>query len=112
MSEVRFLTREIGSLAKPSWRVKTFAGRPLEESDFAEAERWGRKLEVNEHERLVEGLREQTLGRQEIDDWAARYALCLLERTGLDVVYDGEQRRTEMYDHVAAFATGFERRGT
>jgi 5-methyltetrahydropteroyltriglutamate--homocysteine methyltransferase len=112
MSDVRFLTREIGSLGKPSWRVKTFAGRPVEEADIAEAERWGARLGVTEHEQLVEGLRGSSLSRDEIDDWAAIYAIKLLEKVGLDVVYDGEQRRTEMYDHVAAFARGFEPRGT
>jgi 5-methyltetrahydropteroyltriglutamate--homocysteine methyltransferase len=112
VSQVRLLTREIGSLAKPPWRVKAFAGRPLEPSDLAEAERWGRKLEVDGHDELVEGLRTGSLTREQIDDWAAIYGLRLLERAGLDVVYDGEQRRTEMYDHVAAFARGFEARGT
>ena len=112
MSEVRLLTREIGSLAKPSWRVKTFAGRPLEEADIAEAERWGSRLEVEAHDELVEGLRAGSLSPGQIDDWAAIYAIRLLERVGLDVVYDGEQKRTEMYDHVAAFAHGFEPRGT
>jgi len=112
MSDVRFLTREIGSLGKPSWRVKTFAGRPLEERDLEEAERWGERLEVDGHEELVEGLRAGSLSREQVDDWAAIYALRLLERAGVDVVYDGEQRRTEMYDHVAAFARGFETRGT
>ena len=112
MSDVRFLTREIGSLAKPSWRVKTFGGRPLEEADIAEAERWGARLGIADHEQLVEGLRSGSLSRDEIDDWAAIYAIRLLESVGLDVVYDGEQRRTEMYDHVAAFARGFEPRGT
>jgi 5-methyltetrahydropteroyltriglutamate--homocysteine methyltransferase len=111
-SDVRFPTREIGSLAKPSWRVKPFAGRPLEEGDIAEAERWGERLEVDGFERLVEHLRQDGLDLPEIDDWAARYALRLLEQAGLDVVYDGEQRRTEMYDHVAGFARGFEERGT
>ena len=113
-SDVRFLTREIGSLGKPPWRVKTFAGRPLEDGDFAEAERWGARLEVDGYERLVELLRRGSFGAtelSEIDDWAARYALALLERAGLDVVYDGEQRRTEMYDHVARHARGFEERG-
>jgi 5-methyltetrahydropteroyltriglutamate--homocysteine methyltransferase len=112
MSEVRLLTREIGSLAKPSWRVKTFAGRPLEEADIAEAQRWGSRLEVEAHDELVDGLRAGRLPPGQIDDWAAIYAIRLLERVGLDVVYDGEQRRTEMYDHVAAFAHGFEPRGT
>jgi 5-methyltetrahydropteroyltriglutamate--homocysteine methyltransferase len=112
MSHVKFLTREIGSLGKPSWRVKAFAGRPLEDVDFAEAERWGARLDVDGHEQLVEGLRSGSLSREQVDDWAAIYAIRLLERVGLDVVYDGEQRRTEMYDHVAAFARGFEQRGT
>jgi 5-methyltetrahydropteroyltriglutamate--homocysteine methyltransferase len=109
---VRFVTREIGSLAKPPWRVKSFAGRPLGEEDFAEAERWGGRLDVEGHEELVEGLRAGSLTLSQIDDWAATYAIRLLERAGLDVVYDGEQRRTEMYDHVAAHARGFEPRGT
>jgi 5-methyltetrahydropteroyltriglutamate--homocysteine methyltransferase len=112
MSEVRLLTREIGSLAKPSWRVKTFAGRPLEEDDFVEADRWGRRLEIDRHEELVEGLRRGNLTREQVDEWAATYGIRLLEKVGLDAVYDGEQRRTEMYDHVAAFAHGFEPRGT
>jgi 5-methyltetrahydropteroyltriglutamate--homocysteine methyltransferase len=109
---VRFVTREIGSLAKPSWRVKAFAERPLGEDDIAEAERWGRRLEVDGYEGLVEGLRAGNLNLSEIDDWAAVYAIRLLERAGLDIVYDGEQRRTEMYDHVAAHARGFQPRGT
>jgi 5-methyltetrahydropteroyltriglutamate--homocysteine methyltransferase len=92
--------------------VKTFAGRPLEESDLAEAERWGKRLEVDAYESFVERLRSDEPDLAEIDDWAARYALRLLEKAGLDVVYDGEQRRTEMYDHVAAHAQGFEARGT
>ena len=109
---VRFLTREIGSLAKPPWRVKSFAERPLEDEDVAEAERWGKRLEVEGHDELVEGLRAGSLTLSQIDDWAATYAIQLLEKAGLDVVYDGEQRRTEMYDHVAAHARGFEPRGT
>lgn len=108
---VKFLTREIGSLGKPSWRVKTFAGRALEEGDFDEAARWGKRLEVDGHEELVEGLRQGSLSREQVDDWAAVYAIRLQEKVGLDVVYDGEQKRTEMYDHVAAFAKGFEPRG-
>ena len=112
---VSFTTREIGSLAKPSWRVKTFAGRPLDERDYEEAERWGRRLDLDGYSELVELLRRGDFGAErlrEIDDWAVRLAIRLLEQAGLDVVYDGEQRRTEMYDHVAAFAQGFEQRGT
>ena len=43
MRRIRFVTREIGSLAKPGWRVKAIAGRPLEESDIEEAQKWGER---------------------------------------------------------------------
>src|ERR1041385_826744 len=115
MTDVKFETREIGSLAKPPWRVKAFAGRPIEEGDVAEAERWAQKLDLEGTDELVETLRRGEVGHDElrlIDDWSSRYGLALLERAGLDVVYDGEQRRTDMYDHVIRHARGFEQRGT
>ena len=36
----------------------------------------------------------------------------LEESAGLDVVYDGEQQRTEMYDWAVSHTNGFERRGS
>jgi 5-methyltetrahydropteroyltriglutamate--homocysteine methyltransferase len=115
MSELRFLTHEIGSLAKPSWFVKARAHRPLDGSDVAEAERWGAKLGVEGYEGLVELLRRGEFGERELDElgaFASRYAIALLERAGLDVVYDGEQQRTEMYAWAVEHANGFEERGT
>lgn len=115
MTGVSFSTREIGSLAKPAWRVKALAGRPLDEHDLAEAERWGCRLKLGDHDELLSLLRRGDLdaaGRARVVDWSARYALALLERAGLDVVYDGEQRRSEMYDHAVRHATGFESRGS
>jgi 5-methyltetrahydropteroyltriglutamate--homocysteine methyltransferase len=112
---VRFRTREIGSLAKPAWRVKALAGRPLDEADVADAERWGRRLELGDHDRLLALLRREHLdaaARAAVVDWSARYGIALLERAGLDVVYDGEQRRSEMYDHAVRQASGFAARGS
>src|SRR5215217_199007 len=115
MSEIRFVTREIGSLAKPSWRVKAIAGRRVEESDVEAAREWGIRLGVDPEE-LAEILRkgEEFTNEEkvEIQDYAALYGIRLLENAGLDVVYDGEQRRSEMYDHAVRHATGFETRGT
>ena len=115
MTEIRFVTREIGSLAKPGWRVKAIAGRPVEERDVEEARRWGERLGVDpealaEILRRGEGFTEDE--RAGIQDYAALYAIRLLESAGLDVVYDGEQRRSEMYDHAVRHARGFETRGT
>src|SRR3712207_1490505 len=116
MTEFRFLTREIGSLAKPGWRVKSLAGRRVEEGDVEEARKWGERLGVERVENLTEMLRKgegfTDKEKREMNDFAALYGIRLLERAGLDVVYDAEQRRSEMYDHVVRHAKGFETRGT
>jgi 5-methyltetrahydropteroyltriglutamate--homocysteine methyltransferase len=110
--KLRLLTHEIGSLAKPPWLVKASAGRPLEEEDIEHARRWGERLDVSGYEQLVESLRNPAPDAEELGRWSSRYALRLLESAGLDVVYDGEQQRTEMYAWAVAHANGFEPRGT
>jgi 5-methyltetrahydropteroyltriglutamate--homocysteine methyltransferase len=115
MTEIRFVTREIGSLAKPGWRVKAIAGRPVEEKDVEEAREWGRRLGIDSGE-LAEILRKgggfTSEEQVKIQDFAALYGIRILEHAGLDVVYDGEQRRSEMYDHAVRHTKGFETRGT
>ena len=109
------LTHELGSLAKPNWRVKAIAGRPIEEADLEDARRWGKKLGVDGHEELVELLQRDRLDEQakiEVKRWSSRYGVRLLETVGLDVVYDGEQQRSEMYAWAIAHANGFEPRGS
>jgi 5-methyltetrahydropteroyltriglutamate--homocysteine methyltransferase len=107
-----FLTHEIGSLAKPPWLVKTNSGRPLTDADLEHAGTWGRRLEVPDYEELIELLRRDERDADEVARWASRYALRLQESTGLEVVWDGEQQRTEMYAWAIAHANGFEPRGT
>jgi 5-methyltetrahydropteroyltriglutamate--homocysteine methyltransferase len=95
--------------------VKAIVGRPVEERDVGEAQAWGERLGID-HEELAEILRksEGFTGeeQQKIQDFASLYGIRLLEHAGLDVVYDGEQRRSEMYDHAVRHAKGFETRGT
>jgi 5-methyltetrahydropteroyltriglutamate--homocysteine methyltransferase len=112
VTDVRFLTHEIGSLAKPPWLVKTSAGRPLQDSDVEHAERWGKKVGVPGYEQLVELLHRPERDADEIARWSSRYALRLLESAGVEVVYDGEQQRSEMYAWAIAHSNGFEERGT
>ena len=109
------LTHEVGSLDKPGWRVKAYAGQPLTEKDFDEARSWGERLTVPEYEKLLDLLHHAPFGKEqkaEIQRWSSLYALRLEESAGLDVVYDGEQQRTEMYDWAVAHTNGFERRGS
>src|SRR5438045_4801718 len=109
------LTHEVGSLDKPGWRVKASAGKPLDAKDLEEARSWGERLQVPEYERLLDLLRHAPFTKEqraELQRWSSLYAVRLEESAGLDVVYDGEQQRTEMYDWAVSHANGFERRGS
>jgi 5-methyltetrahydropteroyltriglutamate--homocysteine methyltransferase len=114
VTDIRLLTHEVGSLAKPPWLVKPSAGRPLEPQDVDHARGWGERLSVDGHEELVD-LLERGPATEDVDEiarWSSRYALRLQEQAGLDVVWDGEQLRTEMYAWAIAHSEGFEPRGT
>lgn len=109
------LTHEIGSLAKPRWRVRAVAGLPVDAADVEDARIWGERLGVPGHESLLELLTQHPLppeGRDEVRQWSSWYATALFESAGLDVVYDGEQRRSEMYGWAVEHADGFETRGS
>jgi 5-methyltetrahydropteroyltriglutamate--homocysteine methyltransferase len=110
------LTHEIGSLDKPGWRVKAYAGRALEEKDLDEARTWGGRLGVPRYEDLLDLLGQAPItGKEQKDQvkkWSSRYGLRLEESAGLDVVYDGEQQRSEMYAWAIAHAGGFDWRGS
>lgn len=106
-----FLTHEIGSLAKPNWRVRALAGKPLTAADFEAAESWGKRLDLD-YAPLLDLLRKVSGAglshdeRREIIHWSSRYAVRLLEKAGLDLVYDGEQFRTEMYEYPVKHIRG------
>ena len=109
------LTHDVGSLDKPGWRVKAYAGQPLSDADIEEARAWGERLEVPDYPKLLELLRQAPLNKEQKADlqrWSSLYAVRMLESAGLDVVYDGEQQRSEMYDWAVHHANGFERRGS
>ena len=109
------LTHEVGSLDKPGWRVKAYAGKPLDDKDLEEARTWGERLQVPEYKRLIDLLQHAPFTKDqkaELQRWSSLYAVRLEESAGLDVVYDGEQQRTEMYDWAVSHTNGFERRGS
>ncbi|MEM3730220.1 MAG: hypothetical protein QW667_04605 [Candidatus Bathyarchaeia archaeon] len=109
MHDKLFPTQEIGSLAKPAWRVKGYRGEELSDKELAEAEHWGRKLKVENFEAFLNLLREKDSPekRRAILEWAAKYAIRFFEAAGLDIIFDGEQWRSEMYEHVLKSASGF-----
>lgn len=112
------LTQEVGSLAKPSWRVQPLNGQPITDAHIGEAAVWGERLGFDPDEAtawLIAGQSQEggldVETRAGIQLLAARYAVRLQEAAGLDILYDGEQYRPEMYQSLIEQALGFEPRG-
>jgi 5-methyltetrahydropteroyltriglutamate--homocysteine methyltransferase len=82
--------------------------RPIEE-DIKEVEYWGKILGIENYIKLSTLLHEpdSTQKRKEVEEWAVLYALRFLESTGLNIVYDGEMLRREMYEHPISKIKGF-----
>jgi 5-methyltetrahydropteroyltriglutamate--homocysteine methyltransferase len=116
LASTPLLTHEVGSLDKPGWRTGAYAGKPVSSKDVQDAKDWGTRVGVPDHEQLIELLERAPLqsaeDKEAVKRWASRYALRLEESAGLDVVYDGEQQRSEMYAWAVAHTNGFEWRGS
>lgn len=102
-----FPTQEIGSLAKPGWLVRATRGQRPSAADLAELDRWAERLEIPGVEALRALLAAERPDKDRVRDWAALFAIRLQEAAGLDVVYDGETRRIEMYEYPVRRIAGF-----
>ncbi|HXE10162.1 MAG TPA: hypothetical protein VN554_01925, partial [Verrucomicrobiae bacterium] len=117
MSEA-LLTQEVGSLAKPAWRVQPLKGQPITDAHIEEAEIWAERLGIAPEE-STDLLRDWQGEAVPLDPeiqagiklLAVRYAIRLQEVAGLDILYDGEQSRPEMYEDLVRKAQGFKPRG-
>jgi 5-methyltetrahydropteroyltriglutamate--homocysteine methyltransferase len=112
-----FPTQEIGSLAKPNWLVKPNANRPVDRTDLEDFAYWTRELGIDDNTASETDalLRRTNLGREEkqrLRELATIYAIRLQEHAGLDIVYTGEQFRSEMYDFAARRIAGMTPLGT
>lgn len=107
-----FPTQEVGSLAKPAWLLKGVRGTKLTREDWADLDHWAARLEiegVDQLRRLLNSNGEPSeKAKGAVRDWAALFALRLEEAAGLDVVYDGEARRIEMYEYPVRRIDGFQ----
>lgn len=118
MAEGVLLTQEVGSLAKPSWRVEPINGLPVTDRHIEEAAAWAARLGIDPEESAGVLLAAREAG-PDLDDeskitirrLAALYAIRLQETAGLDILYDGEQDRPEMYQDAVSKTEGFEPRG-
>lgn len=105
-----FTTFEIGSLAKPLWRTKPFSGIPIEDEDIKNAQQWGKFLKVETEELITILVKRKNFtseDKKKIISYSSLYAIRLLEKAGLDWVFDGEQHRIEMYQYPLKYCEGF-----
>ena len=120
-SESLFPTQEIGSVAKPGWRVKGVSTESrITSKDIYEASVWGAKLSVPDYQVLADILKRISMSdspaskedKVTIRDFSVKYVLALFEKIGLDRVYSGEQWRVEMYEHLVRNIDGFKLLGS
>lgn len=114
MTERLLPLQEIGSLAKPVWRIQALGGKPVAPEAFREAEGLVRELKIEHGSRLLDLLKKGKLEaeeKREVREFSSHLAIRLLENLGLDLVYDGEQHRTEMYDYAIQRIENFAPRG-
>jgi 5-methyltetrahydropteroyltriglutamate--homocysteine methyltransferase len=116
-----FPLQEIGSIAKPPWRVKGVSSDSrITESDIENAELWGERIAVRDYQKLVEVLIRRSQSsvpptpeeKDLIRDYSVEYVLALFAKVGLDRVYSGEQWRVEMYEHLVRNIQGFKLLGS
>lgn len=113
-----FPVYEVGSMPKLNARVKAFQNKessPVTDEDINQIEIFAKRARI-ESSRVTELLKKQRQEQRKLNpeekklliDFNALLNLKLQESCGLDYVYDGEARRSEMYRHCAKQISGFE----
>ncbi len=84
----------------------------LDEGDLESAGRWGRLLGVKGRSELLKLLSKKKdfseADKRKIVDYSLIYAIRMEETSGLDLIWSGEQARTEMYETPVSNIAGFE----
>jgi len=95
---------EIGSLAKAPWTSTSCRWKAAQE-----AAKWGKILKIDGWKDFASALQQ---GKKEIGSYfASLYTIRLFEKVGLHLIYDGEQGRSEMYEHAMLQLSGMALQG-
>ncbi|MEK6939185.1 MAG: hypothetical protein AABX31_00505 [Nanoarchaeota archaeon] len=110
-----FPTYEVGSLPKLPARTSALEGREVADDEMQQLKRLGLKYGVDSAgaEEVIARLQKEkrkpaSEERKQLLDFNALLNLRIQEKSGIDFVYDGEARRSEMYRHVVQQVEGFE----
>jgi|SRR3989338_4725994 len=115
-----FPTQEVGSLQKPAWRVRGLSGQATGR-DIEELKAWSKRIGFEGRTEQIIGIIERIRSendkdklselKQQLKQESQIFGLKYLEKAGLDIIYDGEQTRVEMYEDPIADIDGFEFKG-
>jgi len=105
-----FLTQEIGSLPKPPWLVNYLRDEKVGSSDLEHLRRWSATsgFECLSETESVLSQPKGPESEKRIRELGSLFGLRFIESAGLDIVYDGEANRVEMYEHAIRNSEGFE----
>ncbi len=105
-----FLTQEIGSLPKPPWLLSYLRGREIGTGELSHLSKWSNTISFDGYDETKALLQDPKSPETEtrIRQLASLFGVRYLEATGLDIVYDGEANRIEMYEHPIRNTEGFE----
>lgn len=109
MTTKLFPVQEIGSLPKAPWLLKYLRGEETDSRELDELAKWSKisGFESQSQVRSILSSPKTTGGEERLRELASIFAIRFLESSGLDVVYDGEQNRIEMYEHAVRNSDGF-----
>jgi len=96
MSEL-FPLQEIGSLAKPVWRIQALSGKTVSKEAYKEAEALVKEFKPTNGSRLLDLLKKTGLEKEEkaeVKEFASQLAIAWQENVGLDLVYEPIWSRT------------------
>ena len=102
MNSEYFLTQEIGSLS----RHKMLKDE-LDEKEIEEIIAEGKELGLVDLDELKRILRNNKENKSKIEEYSSLFAIKLFEKVGLDIIFNGEQPRKEMYHYPLQFIEGF-----
>ena len=104
-----FPTQEIGSIARPNWLVKKLRGMEIDE-EREELNYWISFSSFEKKEELEELLAKKKINEEDkkrLKEFSSLLVIRCLEKVGLNIIYDGEQHRTEMYQEPISKIKGF-----
>jgi len=109
MNNKLFPTQEIGSLPKPPWLLAYLRGKTVQPADIEHLQRWSQATGFEAKDEALTILQKPKTAenRVRLRELASLFCLRYLESSGLDIVYDGEANRIEMYEHPIRNSNGF-----